>query len=62
MNKPYSTVDVENIPKFIIDAVSKLSELVDDNLILNNGKTALYWHLLSVIKRHTDDSDNKQEN
>lgn len=38
-------------------AIKDLVMIVDENLPLNNGTTALYWNILSVITSHTREDE-----
>ena len=35
-------------------ATEYLASVVEEDMPLKNGKTALYWHLIAVIQQHTN--------
>ena len=41
------------IPSNLVEqAVGRLSNIVQDELGTKNGRTALFWHLMAIVKEH----------
>lgn len=49
-----SKIPSQHPSRSVVLATEYLAKVVDEDMVINNGTTALYWHLIATIQQHTN--------